>query len=71
MQVVKTKGEVGRDGRLQLGAGHSGLGAGKEPPAKPNVAPPNAPKYAFAGLVGKLEWQGDAIEEQRKLRDGL
>ncbi len=27
------------------------------------------PKYDFSDLVGKLEWQGDAVKEQRRLRD--
>ena len=26
-------------------------------------------KYDFSDLVGKLEWKGDALKEQRKLRD--
>ncbi len=26
-------------------------------------------KYDFSRFVGKLEWQGDALSEQRKLRD--
>jgi hypothetical protein len=26
-------------------------------------------KYDFSDLVGKLEWKGDAVAEQRKLRD--
>lgn len=26
-------------------------------------------KYDFSDLVGKLEWKGDALAEQRKLRD--
>ena len=26
-------------------------------------------KYDFSDLVGKLEWEGDAVAEQRKLRD--
>jgi len=30
---------------------------------------PNGSKYNFAEVVGKLQWQGDALEEQRKLRD--
>jgi hypothetical protein len=30
--------------------------------------PPNA-RYDFSDLTGKLEWQGDAVDEQRRLRD--
>ena len=26
-------------------------------------------KYDFSSLLGKLEWKGDALEEQKKLRD--
>lgn len=36
-----------------------------EPPA------PNGSKYDFAGVAGRLDWQGDALAEQGKLRDGL
>ena len=27
------------------------------------------PKYDFSDLVGKLKWNGDAVKEQRRLRD--
>ena len=27
------------------------------------------PKYDFSDLAGKLEWKGDAVTEQRRLRD--
>lgn len=27
------------------------------------------PKYNFSDLVGQLEWQGDAVAEQRRLRN--
>ena len=30
---------------------------------------PAEKKYDFSDLVGKLEWKGDALAEQRKLRD--
>ena len=70
MQVVKTKGEVGLDGRLRLdvpvqlpaGAVELVLVVGSAPR-------PNGQKYNFTDVVGKLQWQGDAVEEQRKLRD--
>ena len=26
-------------------------------------------KYNFSDIAGKLEWQGDAVAEQRKIRD--
>ena len=29
----------------------------------------SSPKYDFSNLVGKLQWQGDAIAAQRTLRD--
>ena len=28
----------------------------------------NPPKHDFSDLVGKLEWKGDALQEQKKLR---
>lgn len=70
MQVVKTRGEVGPDGRLRLevpvqlpaGAVELVLVLGGTPQ-------PNGSKYNFADVVGKLKWQGDALAEQRKLRN--
>jgi hypothetical protein len=70
MQVVNTKGEVGPDGRLRLDVPVE-LPAGtvelvlvvSEPPR------PDGSKFDFSGVVGRLEWQGDAVEEQRKLRN--
>ena len=29
----------------------------------------NRQKYDFSDLVGKLHWNGDAVKEQRRLRD--
>ena len=37
-----------------------------------NVAPNGKafkPNYDFSDLAGKLEWKGDAVAEQRRLRD--
>lgn len=70
MQIVKTQGEVGTDGRWRLDVP-------VELPAGPvelvvvvgGSPQPNGSKYNLAGVVGKLEWQGDALEEQRKLRN--
>jgi hypothetical protein len=30
---------------------------------------PKKPKYDFSDFYGKLQWKGDALAEQRKLRD--
>ena len=70
MQVVKTNGEVGADGRLRVdvpvdlpaGAVELVLVVG-------NGLQPNRQRYNFSDVVGKLEWQGDALAEQRKLRN--
>jgi hypothetical protein len=70
MQVVKTKGEVGSDGRLRLDVPVELPAGTVELVLLVGVSPqPNGSKYDFTGLVGRLEWQGDAVEEQRKLRD--
>jgi hypothetical protein len=69
MQVVKTKGEVGPDGRLRLDVPVELPAGAVELVVVANSTPkPNGQKYDFADLVGKLQWQGDAGEEQRKLR---
>jgi len=70
MQVVKTKGEVGADGRLRLDVPVE-LPAGTVELilVVSNVPQPNGQKYNFSDVVGKLEWRGGAVEEQRKLRD--
>ncbi len=33
------------------------------------IAQEPTPKYNFSDLAGELEWQGDAVAEQRKLRN--
>lgn len=38
-------------------------------PVSETVAHKNEKLYDFSELVGKLEWQGDALAEQKKLRD--
>lgn len=40
-------------------------------PLSPEEAPTrdNENKYDFSDLIGKLQWKGDALKEQQKLRD--
>jgi len=70
MRVLKTRGEVGVDGRLRLELP-------VELPAGPvelvlvlSTTPGgNGAKYNLSDLVGQLQWAGDAVREQRNLRD--
>ena len=70
MQIVKNQGDVGSDGRL-------GLDVPVEFPAGTvelvlvvgGPSQPKGSKYSFAGVVGRLKWQGDALGEQKMLRD--
>ncbi|MGC9997598.1 MAG: hypothetical protein ABSE79_19950 [Terriglobia bacterium] len=67
---MKTKGEVGSDGRLRLDVPVELPAGTVELVLVVGVSPqPNGSKYNFTGVVGRLEWQGDALKEQRKLRD--
>lgn len=38
-------------------------------PLEENTEQPKKPKYDFSDFYGKLQWEGDALAEQRKLRD--
>ena len=37
--------------------------------APPTAVPTRPSRYDFSDLAGKLEWKGNAIIEQRRLRD--
>ena len=70
VQVLKTKGEIGADGHLRVDVA-------VELPAGPielvmvlgSAPPSNGAKYNFSELAGRLQWEGDAVREQRILRD--
>lgn len=72
MTVVKTQGEIGPDGVLrldlptQLPAGPVRLTVTLEP-AVPRSH--YGTQYNFADLLGTIAWSGDAVAEQRRLRD--
>ncbi len=38
-------------------------------PIEENIEQLQKTKYDFSDLVGKLKWKGDALAEQKKLRD--
>jgi hypothetical protein len=38
------------------------------PPAR-RTKTGSKPKYDFSDLAGKLQWRGDAVAEQRRMRD--
>jgi hypothetical protein len=70
MRVLKTKAEVGP-------AGHLRLDIPVELPTEPielvmvvgGAPQSNGSRYDFSDLAGRLEWKGDAVREQRILRD--
>jgi hypothetical protein len=72
MQTLTLIGEIDTNGHLRLDVPTT-LPPGEVElvlvinPAAPHTPP--SPKYDFSNLVGKLQWQGDAIATQRELRD--
>jgi hypothetical protein len=70
VQVLKTQGEIGADGHLRVDVA-------VELPAGPielvmvlgGIPPTNGARYNFSELAGRLQWKGDAVREQRILRD--
>ena len=70
MQTLKLDTEISSDGHLRLDV------ATQLPPGRAEVviiASPasesRARRYDFSDLAGRLQWTGDAVEEQRRLRD--
>ncbi|NUO01265.1 MAG: hypothetical protein HUU01_11680 [Saprospiraceae bacterium] len=41
----------------------------EQPAFLPDNGESTSPKYDFSDLAGKLEWKGDAVDEQRLLRE--
>lgn len=70
MQTLKVKSRIDDDGHLRLDV-PTGLPTGDVElvlvieSAKTTSGAP----YDLTDLAGKLEWTGDAVQEQRKLRD--
>ena len=71
MQVLTIKTRVGSDGHLHLDI------PTKMPPGEVELVlvvnntttPAEIQRYDFSDLCGRLQWTGDAVAEQRKLRD--
>ncbi len=70
MRVLKTKGEVGSDGHLRVDVPVK-LPAGSIELVMilSNTSQSNGKKYDFSEVAGRLQWKGDAVREQRILRD--
>jgi hypothetical protein len=70
MQILRTKGRVGADGCLRVDVPVELPAGPVEPVMVLGSSPPsNGTKYNFSELGGQLQWQGDAVREQRILRD--
>lgn len=70
MQTLKLDAEIDAAGHLRLDI------ATQLPPGKAEVVLVATPagngrqrRYDFSDLAGRLEWSGDAVAEQRRLRD--
>jgi hypothetical protein len=69
MQTLKLDTEIAADGHLRLDV------ETQLPPGKAEVVIVASPsgngghRYDFSDLAGRLHWQGDAVAEQRRLRD--
>ena len=70
MQTLKLDTEIDADGHLRLDV------ATQLPPGKAEVVLIATPtgngrqqRYDFSDLAGRLEWRGDAVAEQRRLRN--
>jgi hypothetical protein len=70
VQVLRTKGEIGADGHLRVDVPME-LPAGtiELVMVLGRALPSSGVKYDFSELAGKLQWQGDAVQQQRILRD--
>lgn len=72
MQTITLIGQIDTNGHLRLDV-PTALPPGKVElvlvinPAAPQTT--SSPKYDFSNLVGKLQWQGDAVDTQRALRN--
>lgn len=69
MQTIKLKSHIDMDGHLRLDI-HTNLPAGDvELVLVISTDSASKSRYDFSDLTGKLDWKGDAVQEQRKLRD--
>jgi hypothetical protein len=69
MKTVHINTKTDRDGhlRLDMPLAHSVMDISVIVVMDDNSSPKN--KYNCSDLVGKLKWQGDAVKEQRSLRE--
>ena len=72
MTTLRVRATVDPDGRLRLDV-PTQLPAGEVDAVimvdAPDNGKPTPPRYDMTDLAGKLKWQGDALSEQRRLRD--
>ncbi|MEM7760988.1 MAG: hypothetical protein AAF298_23090 [Cyanobacteria bacterium P01_A01_bin.40] len=74
MEVLKLTSKIDESGQLNISL-PTNLSAGEVDlvvivnPVTEKSSSPIKNNYDFSNLAGKLSWQGDAVETQRKLRD--
>ena len=66
MQIVKIREKVRKDGQLKINIPNLESG---DKEIIVIIEDSNVDRYDFTRLSGRLQWQGDAVKEQRKLRN--
>ena len=75
MHTLKLTARIDEDGHLrldiptQLAASDVDVVIVLQPTQPTTSQKPSQQRYDFSDLVGKLQWQGDALAVQRMLRD--
>jgi len=57
------------NGRITIAVPEEYVNEELEVTIRPLNSTDNKKKYDFSDLIGKLQWKGDALDEQKKLRD--
>ncbi len=69
METLKINTTTDTDGHLKIDVNTSMIEVDVEVVLVIEARKKNEVKYDFSDLAGKLKWDGDVIELQRKLRD--
>jgi hypothetical protein len=69
MTTLRTSGKIDASGLLHIEVPTQLAPGNVDVTVVINADPNGNGKQHFSGIVGKLNWRGDAVAEQRRLRD--